>query len=602
MAEPTFQTFDVKSDPSQGAARVARLRAAMADAGVAAFLVPRTDMFRGETVAECDARLAWLTGFTGSAGQAIVARDRAVIFVDGRYRLQVRNQVDGAVFDFAAIPQDTAADWLTEALAAEETVGYDPWLHTPDEVDRLAKALAPAGLTMAATDNLVDAVWDDRPAPPAAPAQVHGLDHAGEDHAAKRARIAEVLAENGADCAVITVPESIAWLLNIRGGDVAHTPVVHATAILHQDASVRLFVDAGKIDPPVRDHLGPDVSTDPPGAFAGALAALSGTVQIDKTTAPVAVRDLCAAATVIWQRDPCTLPRACKNPAELAGARAAQARDAVAVISFLAWLDAEAPSGTLTEIDAARRLEHCRRATNALRDISFETISGAGANGAIVHYRVTTETNAALRPGSLYLVDSGGQYADGTTDITRTITIGDPPDGAAQAFTLVLKGMIAMSSVRWPPGLAGRDLDGFARAALWRAGFDYDHGTGHGVGAYLGVHEGPAALSRRSVEPLLPGMILSNEPGYYREGAFGIRIENLLAITDPSVPDGGDRPMLGFETLTYVPIDRRLIDRDLLTEEERDWLNRYHREVLARHHPALPVAEQAWLTAACAPI
>lgn len=597
-----FQTFEVTAEPGQAGDRVAALRAAMEEAGIAAFLIPRTDRYRGETVAPCDERLSWISGFTGSAGIGIVAAERAALFVDGRYRLQVRSQTDAAIFDYRALPADALEDWLGEVLQSGEVVGFDPWLHTPEATDKLRDALASKGIGLRPVENLVDAVWQDRPAPPRAPATAHPVEFAGEAHGDKIARLASDLRDAGQSAAVLTVPESLAWLLNIRGADIANTPVVQAAGILHGDGRVQLFIAPDKVSPALRAHLGDAVDIQGEEDFLPALDELPGSVRLDKASVPVAVADALGSERIVWDRDPCTLPRAVKNPVELAGARRAQARDAVAMIRFLAWLDMEAPKGRLTEISAASALEGFRRATNALRDISFDTISGAGSNGAIVHYRVTEDTDARLRRGGLYLVDSGGQYSDGTTDITRTIAIGPPPSGAVDAFTAVLKGMIGMSRLRWPEGLAGRDIDAVARLALWQAGLDYDHGTGHGVGAYLGVHEGPQSLSRRSAEPLLPGMILSNEPGYYREGAFGIRIENLLVVNEPEVPDGGERAMLSYETLTYVPIDRRLIDPEALTGAERAWLDAYHAEVMARSMDALDAGEQEWLRQACAPL
>lgn len=597
-----FQNFEVTADPEASRARLPLLRAAMAEAGVAAFLVPRTDRYRGETVAPCDERLAWITGFTGSAGIAVIGLERAAVFVDSRYRLQVRHQVDTDAITPMPVPESKVEDWLIEATDAGARIGYDPWLHTVAGVKRLGDALAKSGRSLHAVDNLVDAVWDDRPAPPLEPARPHALEFAGVEHADKRAEIAKALREVGVDAFVLTVPESVAWVLNIRGSDVPNTPVVHASCILRADGSATLFIDPAKRTPALEAHLGSDVEIADDAGFLKALAGLRGAVGLDKASVPVAVRDAISDAKITWMRDPCVLPRACKNPVELAGARRAGDRDAVAVISFLAWLDRTAPGGSVTEIDAARKLESLRAANNALRDISFETISGAGANGAIVHYRVTTDTNALLKPGSLYLVDSGGQYADGTTDITRTIAIGTPPEDAARCFTLVLKGMIGISRLRWPAGLAGRDIDAVARLALWQAGLDYGHGTGHGIGSYLGVHEGPQALSRRSQEPLLPTMILSNEPGYYREDAFGIRIENLITVQEPAPVEGGDIDMLSFETLTYVPIDRRLIDPSLLTHDDRDWLNRYHQEVNARYGASLAAEDAQWLADATAPL
>ncbi len=599
-----FQDFTATTTPATGADRVARLREAMKAEGVDGFLIPRADAHQGENVAPRDERLAWLTSFTGSAGFCAVLAENAGLFVDGRYTLQVAAQTDGAVFDYLPIPATKLSDWLVEHLQSGQVFAYDPWLHGFSQISELSKALEDAGISLRPVENLVDRIWEDQPPPPNGAIIPYPAEMAGEDSASKRARIGNAVVEAGAATAVLTLPDSIAWLLNIRGEDIVRMPVTLAFACLRADGKVHLFVDPSRMTDALVAHLGPDVTLEAPGAFSDHLAGLEGPVLLDKTTAPIRVHQILDAkgTDVIWQRDPCILPKACKNAAELAGSREAHLRDAGAMAEFLCWLDETAPKGGLTEIDVVRELEGRRRATNALRDISFETISGAGPNGAIVHYRVTEETNRAVVPGQLLLVDSGGQYLDGTTDITRTMAVGDVDPAAARAFTLVLKGMIAMSLARWPEGLAGRDLDALARAALWRAGLDYDHGTGHGVGVYLGVHEGPQGLSRRSVEPLLPGMIVSNEPGYYREGAFGIRIENLCVVTAPEVPEGGERPMLGFETLTFAPIDRNLILPELLDGMEKDWLNAYHSLVLSRVGPIVSLATRAWLERACAPI
>lgn len=601
-----FQSFDTQSDPAAGPARLSALRAALAARGLHGFLVPRGDAHMGETVAPRDARLAWLTGFTGSAGIAVVLSDRAAIFVDGRYDLQVRAQVDGVAWERLRIETFKPEDWLREALSPGRRVAYDPWLHGRDEVEKLRKAAQAAGAELVPTENLVDAVWPDQPPPPTGAIRVHPDRFAGESSADKRARLGAALSKAGRAAAVLTLPDSIAWLLNIRGADVARNPVTHAFALLRDDASVALFTAPEKLSDEVRAHLGNRVETAPPEALGPALDALAGRkVQVDRASAPdwVARRLEAAGAEIAWEEDPCVAPKARKNAAELAGARAAHLRDGAALARFLHWLDAEAPKGGLTEIAVVEALEGFRRATGELRDISFDTICGAGPNGAIVHYRVSRATDRPVTPGELLLVDSGGQYPDGTTDVTRTMAVGPAPEAAKRAFTLVLKGMIAISRARWPEGLAGRDIDALARAALWRAGMDYDHGTGHGVGSYLGVHEGPAGISRRSTAPLAPGMILSNEPGCYVEGEWGIRIENLLAVTPPETPEGGDRKMLGFETLTLVPIDRRLILPELLDPAERAWLDAYHARVAAEIGPSLagePAAD--WLAAACAPL
>lgn len=599
-----FQDFRRRTTPDTGASRLEALRRAMAEAEVDAFLVPRADAHQGENVAPRDERLAWLTGFTGSAGFAVATRDRAAVFVDGRYRLQVREQVDLQCFTIRNHPEDKLADWLVANLPGGGRVGFDPWLHGAAEIETLSEALGKHQIALSRTANLVDAAWTDQPPPPAGAIAPHPEALAGRGSADKRAEIARDLTARDLAAAVLTLPDSIAWLLNIRGSDIAHTPVPLVFAILGADGRATLFADPAQCGEALRAALGPEVTIAPRGDFAAALDTLRGRVSVDKATAPASVSDrlTAAGAEVVWARDPCILPKACKTEAEIAGARAAHRRDGAAMVAFLAWLDRAAPGGGLTEIDVVTRLEAFRAATGALSDISFDTICGAGPDGAIVHYRVTEESNRQARPGELLLVDSGGQYLEGTTDITRTVAVGRVPPETIRPFTLVLKGLIALSRQCWPDGLAGRDLDGIARAALWRAGLDYDHGTGHGVGSYLGVHEGPQNLSRRGIEPLRPGMILSVEPGFYREGAFGIRTENLVAVRPPAVPEGGEREMLSFETLTLAPIDRRLIDADLLDRPERDWLDAYHARVRDELAPLLDAATAEWLAAACAPI
>jgi Xaa-Pro aminopeptidase len=599
-----FQTFETTARPEQGPPRLAALRAKLAEAGLTGFLVPRSDAHQGEYVAPHDERLAWLTGFTGSAGFCIALPEIAGVFIDGRYRVQVKGQVDLAHFTPVPWPEVKPGDWLKEKLPAGGVLGFDPWLHTADEIGRIEAALDGSGISLRPTENFVDAVWADQPPPPCGKVIAHPLEFAGESSESKRRRLAGELAAAGQSAAVITLPDSISWLLNIRGSDVARNPVVHGFAILFDDGRLTLFIDPAKLDDAVRAHLGEAVTLAAPEAFTAALNALAGPVRVDRATAPLAVWQILEAAGIEAAAgpDPCILPKARKNPAEIEGMRLAHLRDAGAMVEFLAWLDANAP-GDLTEIDVVKRLEGFRRATNMLREISFETICGAGPHGAIMHYRVTEDSNRPLAEGELVVVDSGGQYPDGTTDITRTVAMGDPSAEARACFTRVLQGMIAISRARWPKGLAGRDLDGFARYHLWLAGQDFDHGTGHGVGAYLSVHEGPVRLSRISEIPLEPGMILSNEPGYYREGAFGIRIENLVVVqVAPDLPGADDRAMYSFETLTFVPIDRRLIDAAMLSGPERDWLNAYHAEVLEKIGPRVGDAVRAWLEAATAPI
>lgn len=586
-----FQTFSETASPENGPARLAALRRVMADQGLDGFLIPRADAHQGEYVAPRDDRLAWLTGFTGSAGWCVALQDRAGVFVDSRYRVQVKTQV-ADVFTPVDWPETGLGDWIAAALP-NGVIGFDAWLLSLDQKRALEAALGAVALRR--SKNLVDAIWDDQPAPPKGAVFAQPVSLAGEAHPDKIARLAKALGT--ARAAILTLPDSIAWLLNIRGTDIPRNPVPHAFAILHDDARVDLFVDPDKLTD-LGDHLGASVAVHAPDAFADRLGALTGPVQIDPATCPVAVVDA-LTCDIIEAPDPCLLPKARKNAVELQGAREAHLRDAAAMVRFLAWLDAEAP-GSLTEIAVVKRLEAERRATNALRDISFETIAGSGPNGAIVHYRVTEATDRPLAAGELLLVDSGGQYVDGTTDITRTIAIGPAGEDEKQAFTRVLRGMIALSRLRFPKGLAGRDVDPFARAALWEAGQDYGHGTGHGVGSYLSVHEGPARIARTGTVPLDPGMILSNEPGFYREGAFGIRIENLIAVQAAPEIDGQTVPdMLCFETLTWVPIDQRLILTDLMTGPERDWLNAYHAAVLERVSPLLEHKDQQWLNDAC---
>jgi Xaa-Pro aminopeptidase len=598
-----FQTFDSHASPDQGPPRLKALRAKLGEAGLSGILIPRADVHQGEYVAARDERLQWLTGFTGSAGFCIVLPEVAGVFIDGRYRTQVKAQVDLAYFTPVPWPETKPGEWIREHLKGG-AVGFDPWLHTAEEIEKLEKALEGSGITLSrVAENPVDLIWENQPAAPVGKVFVHPDTLAGEAHAEKRARLAGELKAAGQRAAVLTLPDSLCWLLNIRGADVPKNPVVHGFAILHADGRVDLYSDPRKYDDTVRAHLGPEVTLQAPEAFVAALGAVAGPVRLDKGSAPLAVADLLnrAGVEVQWGDDPCKLPKARKNPAEIAATREAHLRDGAAMAEFLCWLDREAPKGGLTEIAVVQALEGFRRATNALHDISFDTICGAGPNGAIIHYRVTTETDRPVRQGELLLVDSGGQYVDGTTDITRTIAIGDPGDEARAAYTRVLQGMIAISRVRFPRGISGRDIDALARYPLWLAGQDYDHGTGHGVGAFLSVHEGPQRISRLSEVPLEPGMILSNEPGYYREGAFGIRLENLIVV-ESAPPLGDKRAQLAFETLTWVPFDRRLILVDHLSTQDRDWLNSYHWTVKEKLATRVSAPTLAWLEGACAPL
>jgi Xaa-Pro aminopeptidase len=591
-----FQTFDTPSRPDQGPPRLAMLREEMAAEGIDATLVPRADRFQGEYVAPHDDRLAWLTGFTGSAGFCLVTAAEALVFVDGRYRVQVRDQV---AEDFTPMdwPAQTHVGWLAQAFPEGAVLGFDPWLHTMEEIGRLERDLPK--ITFRRIDNLIDRIWADQPAPPAAPITAHPLEFAGETHEAKRARLARDLAAKGEAAALITLPDSVAWLFNIRGADIPRNPIAHAFALLRADGTAVLLTDPAKCTE-VLDHLGPEVAVRDESALAEVLRETGGPVRIDPQSTPQAVADMLAEAGIEARHgaDPCRIPKACKNAGELQGMREAHLRDAVAMCRFLAWFD-RADQTALSEIDLVRSLEGFRRDTNMLREISFDTIAGAGPNGALPHYRVTTDSNRRLTEGALIVLDSGGQYPDGTTDITRTLVVGEAGTEEKRAFTLVLKGMIAISRARFPRGVAGAHLDALARYPLWLAGMDYDHGTGHGVGAYLCVHEGPQRLARGGDVALQEGMILSNEPGYYREGAFGIRIENLIAVEKAAPVPGGDaRDMLAFETLTWVPIDRQLVATDMLTAEERAWIDDYHNTCRDKIGPLLPEDCAVWFAAA----
>jgi Xaa-Pro aminopeptidase len=590
------------------AARLKLLRAEMARRGVDGFIVPRADEHQGEYVPLRAQRLSWLTGFTGSAGLAIVLADRAAVFVDGRYTLQVRGEVDGALYEYRHLTEQPASDWIAEHLGSGKSLGYDAWLHVPGEVERFAAAAARAGGRLVAVEgNFVDAVWEGQPAAPLAPVAPHELRFAGKPASEKRQELAGSLAASGVDAAILTAPDSIAWLLNIRGGDVARTPLPLSFAILGGDASVELFIDRRKLIPGIESHLGNAVAVQPPAAFGAALDRLGAAgkrVLVDPSSAASWVFERLAAAKAAIHRaaDPCQLPKARKNQVELDGTRTAHRRDGASLTRFLAWLSREASPAGLGEIAVSDRLEAFRRKGENFRDLSFSTISGAAANGAIVHYRASTKSEKHLTPGSLYLVDSGAQYLDGTTDVTRTVAIGTPDTEMKDRFTRVLKGHIAIATCRFPAGTSGSQLDTLARHALWQVGLDYDHGTGHGVGSYLGVHEGPQRIAKvPNTQALLPGMIVSNEPGYYKTGAYGIRIENLVVVT-PCEIAGAEREMLGFETLTLAPIDRNLVDKSLLTAAEIAWLDDYHARVGAALTPQLDAATAAWLAEVTRPI
>ena len=583
------------------ASRLANLRAELKRRGLDGFVVPRADEHQGEYVPRSAQRLAWLTGFSGSAGLAIILAERAAIFIDGRYTLAVRDQVDVAAFVPQQIPEQSPEAWIAENLPTDGRLGFDPWLQTVDGHERFARACERAGGTFEPVEsNPLDAVWRDRPASPLAPMLPHPVEFAGETSEARRKRIGEIVRGKGADVALLTQPDAIAWLLNVRGGDVPRTPFALGFALLHSDGHVDLFMDRRKIPARTAIWLGNAVTLGAPDELGSALDMLGKVgkkVMIEPATAPywAATRLRAAGVTPIRDADPVALPKACKNAVELDGVRAAHRRDGAAMSRFLAWLAREAKSGTLREIEVSDRLQALRQETGALRDLSFDTISGAGPNGAIVHYRATEATERVLEPGSLYLVDSGGQYRDGTTDITRTVGIGTPTPEMKDRFTRVLKGHIALGTARFPAGTTGSQLDALARYALWQAGLDYDHGTGHGVGAYLSVHEGPHRISKVANNiALQPGMIVSNEPGYYKTGAYGIRIENLVAVKEAKI-DGADRRYLEFETLTLAPIDLNCIDLSLMTEAEKAWLNAYHARVRDVVDPKVDAATRAWL-------
>ncbi len=601
-----FQDFESPTETAHIAERVKRLRSLMAERGIDAFLVPRADEHQGEYVPPSAERLRWISGFTGSAGMAVIARRVACLFVDGRYILQAPTQVDTGLFTIRQYPEQKLSDWLIEQLPTGANVGFDPWLHTLTEIERLRQAVVKRALVLKPiVPSPFDKAWGkERPAVPAGTVIVQPLKYAGTPAEVKLADLQKRLKDDGQDAAVLTLPDSICWLLNIRGTDVAHNPVTLAFAVVPVKGKAELYIDARKINTEAAAHLTPVALLHPPKDLLTRLKALRTArkkVRLDADTAAFAIARALGKAAIVRGRDLCIEPKARKCPAEIKGARAAHQRDGAAVVRFLAWLDATTAQRRIDEIEAVRQLEEFRRASPLLRDISFDTISGSGPNGAIVHYRVTEATNRKLGNGELFLIDSGAQYADGTTDITRTVAIGTPSAEMRARYTAVLKGHIAISTARFPSGTRGIDLDPLARHALWSMGLDYDHGTGHGVGSYLSVHEGPASISKRGIVALEPGMILSNEPGYYKTGAYGIRIENLVLVEAGKVPTGGERSMLSFETLTLAPYDRRLIAVGDLSAVELAWINAYHARVATEIGPQLGTAgERAWLKAATA--
>ena len=601
-----FQSFEEISSPSAVPERVRALRRELKSRKLKGFLVPHSDEHQDEFLPPSAERLRWLTGFTGSAGAAIVLEDVAVLLVDGRYTLQARAQTDTTLFEVLQTPEAKASKWLTAKLPKGGALGYDPSLHTIKEIERLTESLGKAGIRLEPqANNPIDLLWQDRPAPSSAPLVPHGLEFSGRSAAEKIAEVQERLRRDRADAVLLTLLDSVAWLFNIRGADISHSPLALAFALVPARGKPALFIDPAKVGDNVRGHLREAVELLPPDALDARLKSLGqkgARVRLDPETTPVRFKQVleAAGAKIVAGEDPCILPKAIKTTAEIKGARAAHLRDGAAVSRFLAWLDEYSPSGRVDEISAAMKLEDFRRESGELKDISFDSISAAGPHGAVVHYRPTTVSNLKLKPRSLYLIDSGGQYADGTTDITRTIAIGTPSAEMRRHYTLVLKGHIAIAAVRFPKGTRGQDIDPFARRPLWEAGLDFDHGTGHGVGSYLSVHEPPQRISRHGTVELQPGMILSNEPGLYREGEYGIRLENLVLVTPPAAIKGGTREMLGFETLTLVPFDRRLIDPSLLTRDELAWLNAYHAEVRRKIEKLLRGSSRSWLRDATA--
>lgn len=597
--------------PLDAAGRLGALRRELRRGRLAGFVVPKTDAHQSEYLPACSERLAWLTGFTGSAGTAVVLRERAALFVDGRYTLQAAGQVEPDLYEVCHVTGDTMGNWIAAHLGKRARLGFDPWLHSQRQADALRDACGRCGARLVAVEgNPVDAVWQDRPLPPIAPIVAHGEAFAGVRAEDKLAHIADLLRDGRDDAAVLTATDSIAWLLNLRGGDVPYAPLFAAFAIVGADATAELFVDPRKLLPEVRRRLGKAVRFSPEHAFTAALDRLGAErrqVRVDPERAPEAViaRLRKAGARPRLDADPCLLPKARKNAVEFAGIRAAHRRDGVALCRFLAWLAAEAPKGRVSEMDAAERLAAFRSDGAFYRGDSFPTIAGAAANGAIVHYRADLASNRRLEPGSLFLVDSGGQYLDGTTDVTRTVAIGEPTNEMRSRFTLVLKGHIAIATARFPRGTLGSQLDALARRALWAEGLDYDHGTGHGVGHYLCVHEGPQGISKAASRAALePGMVVSNEPGYYKPSSYGIRIENLVAVVALAHGEngGGEGGFLGFETLTLAPIDRSLIDRGLLDEGEIEWLDCYHAHVREALAGELDPVSRDWLEAATVPL
>ena len=604
---PMRQSFEEAADRTFAAKHLPRLRAELVKQGLDGFVIPHEDEHQNEYLPEANERLAWVSGFTGSAGAAVVMRDRAAVFTDGRYTVQVRDQVDPAYFEYLDLVEGGPPAFV-ENQAPGAVIGYDPRLHSPTALSHLKRAAERAGATLKPVDvNPIDLAWGaDRPDQPQAPVVPHENAFSGESSEAKRREIGDAIARAGADVAVLTAPASLAWLFNIRGGDVIRTPLPLGQALVDKDGHARLFLNPAKVSDGLATWLGNEVALQSPEALPAALEALKGqSVLIDPAQSSVWYFDQLAeaGAKVVRGPDPCILPRAAKNAVEVEGARQAHIRDGAALSNFLHWVATEAQTELPSEDVVVTVLERFREATGALKDLSFDTIAGAGPNGALPHYRPVSRTIRRVEAGSLLLVDGGGQYLDGTTDVTRTMAVGEPTAEQKDRFTRVLKGHIAMAVVRSPAGTTGHQLDALARLPMWEAGLDYDHGTGHGVGSYLGVHEGPQRIAKAvNTQPLLEGMILSNEPGYYKPGHWGIRIETLQVVTPAVVPEGGERPMHGFEQLTFAPIDRALIEVDLLTPAERAYVDAYHAETWAKIGPLVEGEVKSWLEQACAPL
>jgi Xaa-Pro aminopeptidase len=602
-----FQSFEDTTSPQQGPERIARLRAELVRRGLSGFIVPRADEHQSEYVPKNAERLAWLTGFTGSAGTAIVLNDKAALVVDGRYTLQAAEQVDASVITPVPLAETSPEDWIASNLEEQGSLAYDPWLHTSDGLKKLEKAVERSGGRLVPVDiNLVDVIWTDRPEAPLAPVRPHPIEYAGETSQSKLERIRQKLADAKVDALVVSDPHNLAWAFNLRGQDVGHTPLPLGYALIPREGRAAIFLDPAKMTNEAGAAVGDLADVAAPASFPGALERLGqagAKVRIDAASGAVALvrRVEKAGGTVDVAADPISLMKAVKNKAEIEGSRAAHLRDGVAMAGFLAWLDREAPKGGLTEIDAVEALERFRSESGALKDVSFPSISGAGPNAAIPHYRVTRSSNRPIERNQIFLIDSGAQFEDGTTDITRTIVAGEPSAEMRDRFTRVLKGHIAIARSVFPKGTTGAQIDSLSRQALWQAGLDFDHGTGHGIGSYLSVHEGPQRISKAGHTPLEAGMLLSNEPGYYKTGEYGIRIENLILVEPRQIP-GAEREMLGFETLSFTPIDLRLVEPSIMTADEVAWLNGYHAQVREKLAGKVDPATRAWLEDATRPV